>query len=165
MKLNLTNAMIIVKNKYFSGFTLIELVVVVLLLGILSVFAMGRMFDQNQFAARGFFDDTVTAVRFAQKLAVSTGCDVQFSLSTTTGYALNQRAACPGTGAFSTVVMNPANRANAYQNSDIDGLTIPNVTIVFDARGQTTADFAITLSGGGDSYTFYVYQTTGLVDV
>ena len=151
---------------HHSGFTLIELVLVILLLGILSVVAMGRMFDGNQFAARGFFDDTVNAVRFAQKLAVSTGCEVRVSLSGT-GYALDQPAniaACT-TGAFGDAVDNPANRGNAYANSEVAGLTIPNTTIVFDAQGLAASQAVVVMTGPGVSYQFSVSSETGLVSV
>ena len=146
------------------GFSLIELLAVIILLGILSVFAMGRLFDQNQFAARGFFDDTVAAVQFAQKLAVSTGCDVQVSLSPT-GYTLNQRATSCAVGAFTRVVQHPANRSNTYQNTAVAGLTVPSTTITFSARGLASNDALVTLTAPGVSYSFQVYAETGLVDV
>ncbi len=155
--------MIIVKKNRFSGFSLIELIVVVLLLGILSVFAMGRLFDQNQFAARGFFDDTVNAVKFAQKLAVSSGCDVRVTLSPA-GFMLNQRATTCSTGAFTRVVAHPANRSNAYQNTAIAGLTVPTVTITFNAQGLASSDATVVITGSGVSYSFRVYAETGLVD-
>lgn len=153
---------------HHSGFTLIELVVVILLLGILSVVAMGKMFDGNQFKARGFFDDTVTAVRFAQKLAVSTGCEVQVRLSESpgSGYALFQpdaRAECT-TGTFKKAVDNPANRSNPYANSKVAGLNVPNTTIVFDAQGLAANDAVIEMTGT-DTYQFSVSRATGLVSV
>jgi len=147
-----------------SGFTLVELVLVILLLGILSVVAMGKMFDGNQFKARGFFDDTVTAVRFAQKLAVSTGCEVQVRLLAT-GYQLNQpanQANCT-TGVFAAPVRNPANRSNPYANNQVAGLTVPTTTIVFDARGLAASDANVTMTGPGVSYQFSVSSKTGLV--
>ena len=156
--------MIIVERNHFSGFSLIELVVVVLLLGILSVFALGRLFDQNQFEARGFFDDTVNAVRFAQKLAVSSGCDVRVSLSAT-GYVLNQREDTCTSGAFTRAVPNPANRSDDYLNNRIAGLTVPEIDITFNARGLAFSDAEVTMTGSGFSYSFQVYAETGLVDV
>ncbi len=160
--------MSIVKNKHFSGFTLIELVVVVLLLGILSVFAMGRMFDQNQFAAKGFFDDTVTAVRFAQKLAVSSGCDVQVTIDAGS-YELARSSTCTA-GDFTDLVLNPANRANNYANSDMpSGYSFsPVVTFVFNAQGlpDLAADTLINLREGLTTiFTFTIFNQTGLVDV
>lgn len=150
----------------YRGFTLIELVVVVLLLGILSVFAMGKLFDQNQFAAKGFFDDTVNAVRFAQKLAVSSGCAVQVQI-TSTGYQLFQRTNCDPTEAFDITVDNPANRANLYLNNNMpSGFSLTPATIEFHARGviATGNNVTVTLSGGSSSFSFTVFGKTGLVD-
>lgn len=149
----------------YRGFTLIELIVVVMLLGILSVFAMGRLFDQNQFAAKGFFDDTVTAVRFAQKLAVSSGCAVQVQI-TSTSYQLFQGTTC-SSGVFTNAVANPANRANPYLNNNMpSGFSLTPATIEFHARGVIDAgnDVAVTLSGGSGSFSFTVFGKTGLVD-
>ena len=79
--------MSLVKIYRNAGFSLVELITVILLLGILGVVALGRLTDQNLIAARGFFDDTVSAVRFAQKLAISTGCDVRVN-TTASSYQL-----------------------------------------------------------------------------
>jgi len=156
---------IIVNNKRFSGFSIIELVVVVLLLGILSVFALGRLFDQNEFAAKGFFDDTVTAVRFAQKLAVSSGCDVQVSI-TASSYQLFQGTTCTS-GVFTRAVANPANRGNLYLNNDMpSGFSLTPATITFNARGfiDSGANTTVTLSGGSTVFIFLVHGRTGLVE-
>lgn len=152
---------------HHSGFTMIELVVVVMLLGILSVFAMGRLFDQNQFAAKGFFDDTVNAVRFAQKLAVSSGCAVQVQI-TSTSYQLFQGTTC-SSGVFTNAVANPANRANPYLNNNMpSGFSLTPATIEFHARGviEGVGDtpITVTLSGASTSFAFTVYPKTGLVD-
>jgi len=53
------------------GFTLIELVMVILVLGILSVYAAPRMFNSDDFYARGFHDETLAILRYAQKAAIA----------------------------------------------------------------------------------------------
>ncbi len=53
------------------GFTLIELVTVIVLVGVLSVFVAPRMFDMAAFNARGFRDETLSYLRFAQKSAIA----------------------------------------------------------------------------------------------
>jgi len=103
-------------------------------------------------------------VRFAQKLAVSTGCEVQVSLSGS-GYELDQHATNCTTGAFTRAVVNPANRGNLYENSDVAGLTVPVTTIVFDARGLASSDATIVMTGPGVNYQFSVSSETGLVNV
>ena len=54
--------MFTVNTNQNNGFSLIELVTVIVLLAILSIVAPGRSADQDVFAARRFFDDTVVAV-------------------------------------------------------------------------------------------------------
>jgi len=68
------------------GFTLIELIMVLVLLGVLAVFAGPRMLRPTDFYARGFHDETLAYLRYAQKTAVAqrrTVC-VTFSASSVT---------------------------------------------------------------------------------
>lgn len=158
--------------KRFSGFSLIELLTVIVLLGILSVFAIGRLSGPERFAAKGFFDDTVNAVRFAQKLAVSSGCNVQVNI-TTTGYQVRRSATCSLNDLnFNTVVANPANRAIDYENLGTGFTITPATPIVFNARGVlpdpvtpgTNNDQPYVVTGGGETFTFTVIGQTGLVN-
>ena len=52
------------------GFTLLELVMVLLLVGVLAVFVAPR-FEVAVFNARGFADQVGAALRFAQKAAIA----------------------------------------------------------------------------------------------
>ena len=158
-----------------AGFSLVELITVLVLIGVIGVFALGRFTDRDVIAARGFFDDTVNAVRFAQKLAFSSGCDVRVQLSAG-GYALQQRdfpllagSLCGGAG-FTLAVRNPADRALSYQGDAIpDGFSLTAGAIVFDARGLcatcATPSSQFSVSDGSLTYSFRVYAETGLVEV
>ena len=53
------------------GFTLIELVMVLVLAGVLAVFAAPRLFSTGDFNARGFQDETLSLLRYAQKAAIA----------------------------------------------------------------------------------------------
>jgi MSHA pilin protein MshC len=168
--------MSVVQIKRFSGFSLIELIAVILLLGILSVVALGRLATPSQFAVKAFFNDTVNAMRFAQKLAVSSGCDIQVQM-TTAGYKLRQSSACTADDYDDVVhglpVNNPANRSNPYENLTtgfivgMDPITTPITSIVFNARGvlDSGSNVTYTVSGDGTSFSFIVFGQTGLVDV
>jgi len=156
--------MSVVKNYHNSGFSLIELITVVILLGILGVVALGRFSGGDAFAARGFFDDTRNAVRFAQKFAISSGCDVRV-ITTASSYQLRQSSTCIADD-FTDPVANPANRGKNYQNANIPtGYTLTAGNITFDARGEReegTSNFS--LSDGATTYTFRVHASTGLVE-
>lgn len=56
-----------------TGFTLVELIVVILLVGILSVSAIPRFFSDDGFKARGVADEIITSIRHAQRLAMTRG--------------------------------------------------------------------------------------------
>ncbi len=136
-----------------------------ILLGILGVVALGRFTGTDAFAARGFFDDTVSAVQFAQKLAISSGCDVRVII-TANSYRLRQSSACDADN-FTASVDNPVNRDIPYQNVNApSGFSFNLGSITFNARGEregATSDF--TFSGGSLSYSFRVHSSTGLVEV
>ncbi|MFT6990247.1 MAG: MSHA pilin protein MshC [Paraglaciecola sp.] len=167
--------MIIGQYKQSEGFSLIELITVIVLLGILSVFAVGRLLSPDQFEVRVFFNDTVNAVRFAQKLAVGTGCDVQVKM-TEAGYQLLRSSACTANN-FNLKVNNPANRSKDYENFSI-GFKVstvpasdPLTSMIFNARGILDSGDNVTYSvsdgitGSSNSFNFTVFGETGLVNV
>jgi len=155
--------MTIANRNRCAGFSLFEFIIVIVLLSILSVFALGGLFDQDEFAARGFFDDTLNAVRFAQKLAISTGCDVRVATNAS-GYQLLQSSTCTASD-FANPVANPSNRGNNYQNLGIpSGFNLsPTTTVTFNALGIPGSDETFTLTDGSTSYSFNLSGQTGLV--
>lgn len=54
-----------------AGFTLIELIMVIVMLGVLAVFAAPRILNTGDFYARGFHDETQAYLRYAQKTAIA----------------------------------------------------------------------------------------------
>ena len=54
-----------------QGFTLIELVMVIVMLGVLAIYAAPRIFNSGDFYARGFHDETLALLRYAQKTAIA----------------------------------------------------------------------------------------------
>ena len=54
-----------------NGFTLIETITVVVVLGVLSVYAAPRGFIGKDFYDKGFHDETLSYLRYAQKTAIA----------------------------------------------------------------------------------------------
>src|ERR1700756_2928760 len=54
-----------------NGFTLVELVMVIVITGIVASFAVGRFFDRKGFEADIIVDRTKGMLRYAQKLAIA----------------------------------------------------------------------------------------------
>lgn len=137
---------------------------VIVLLGILSATALPRFFDVSGYRQQAFFDDTLNAVRYAQKLAVATGCKVQVSISAN-AYALNSpavRSQCTSNSpVFSLPVRNPGTGEASYTHSE-SGVTLTSTpaTFNFDALGRASADATLTIAG---SKTITVVSETGFV--
>lgn len=152
---------------YQHGFTITELVMVMVILGILAAFAIPRFTNQAPFVARGYFDETLAASRFAQKVAIASGCDTRVSITNAAGYSLLQRAACT-TGGFTLAVTHPGT-GNAFAAAPPAGVVIaPDITFYFDNSGRprstaTTNLLAAPLVTAIGANTLQVEPYTGFV--
>ena len=93
-----------------SGFTLTELVMVIVILGILSVVALPRLLNRQTFEARQFYDEAMSVVRYGQKAAIAQHRNVYVNVSASTiclTYAAD--AACADATAANHV-LNPADQ-------------------------------------------------------
>lgn len=146
------------------GFTLIELVVIMTILGVLAIYASARFADEESFEARGYHDELVAATRFAQRYAVASGCSIQVSIQPAS-YALTLAAPCPaGVG---NPVQSPD--GGSFTGTAPPGVTTSGATgaYVFNAWGDvgTAADSTITVTGGGSSLSFVIRGGSGFVDL
>ena len=80
------------------GFTLIELIMVIVILGVLAVFAAPRILNTGDFTLRGFHDETLSLLRFAQKTAVAQRRTVCVTLAAT-GVTMTMDTNSPPDGA------------------------------------------------------------------
>ena len=79
-----------------AGFTLVELVMTMIIIGILAILALPRFADESAFQTRGFRDETLSLLRYAQKSAVSQRSTVCVTVNST-GVALTIDTNADGT--------------------------------------------------------------------
>jgi prepilin-type N-terminal cleavage/methylation domain-containing protein len=141
-------------NRPQRGFTLVELVAVLLIIGALSVVAVAK-FNPATFEARAAADELLAAIRYAQEKSMSnTGAtDYQIAV-TSSGYAVTQGGAA---------IPHPVTGAAGYSRTWSDVSLSPATTIVFDGYGapNLAAPVTITLSHGSESASVTVENVTG----
>ena len=139
-------------DEHQRGFTLVELVMVMVIVGILGAVVAPRFFDNNVFQSRGFTDQVKASLRYAQKVAIAQHRNVCVALaagSITLTIANAGGAASPcGSG---LALPEGGNSVTAPS-----GVTLSPVTsIIFDALGKpfdtlgnpSVAQKIITISG------------------
>ena len=144
------------------GFTLVELILVIVIAGILAAVVGPRFFTRQVFDERLYAEQVRAALRHGQKLALAGGCRIRFSLATT-GYQLLRDADCDSsTDDFTGAVLDPASGQAPYTGSAPAGIVLlpaAGFTVTFDSLGR--ADQAIAATVGG--YALSVEAGTGLV--
>lgn len=146
------------------GFTLLELITVIVVLGVVSALALPRLVDRAGLQSRGFLDAVRTAVQHARALAVASGCEVQVQIAGN-ALRLDQRIGCVAPGAFNVPVPDPVEAGANYVVSAPNGMTLTSVpaTFVFDSLGQLAGGNATLTIGGAGAGTLTVFASTGFV--
>lgn len=147
-----------------TGYTLVELVLVIAILAIVAAFAAPRFFDQSTFDERGYADALGGALRAAQKAAIATGCNARVQVDAS-GYRARLQAASgnacdPADTTWSLPVALPD--GDSVQGPARAAVSPSSVTITFDAAGVPVGG-APTLAVGAWRVT--TDATTGYVAV
>lgn len=145
------------------GFTLAELVVVMMLVGVLAVVAVPRLFQKSEFAARGARDFVASGLRYAQKSAIAMRRNVCVAVGTT--HLTVTYASAAGAGqpcAAGNTIANPATGLPFAGTAYEEGATVATpTTVVFDALGRPSAPATITVDLHATAVT--IEAETGLV--
>ncbi len=141
------------------GFTLIELIMVIVIVGILAVFVAPRFFDANIFKARGFADEVKATLRYAQKIAVAQHRLVCVAIIAPTASSAKLTLTIANSSAANVCALPlslPASAGNTIQSNDA---TATPANFSFDALGRPSAGQLITVA----SYAITVESETGYV--
>ena len=129
------------------GFTLVELILVLLLIGVLGAVAMPGMFRMAAFSAAGARQQTLVALRYAQKTAIAQRRTVCVAV-TANGLALTMDAAVPPAGACGAALALPfAAPDPVAMNATVNGAAI--AAFGFLPPGSTNQANAITIAIAG----------------
>ena len=141
---------------------------VLVVLAALSVVAYPRFTQQSDFASFAFTQELKTAIRFANKLSIASGCSIRVAITAST-YALHypnntdgNAATCDPPAAFgSNPVINPTKTGN-YTGTTSSGVTITSFgDFYFGTSGEPSSAGTITVNPG--SRQIIIHSATGFV--
>lgn len=130
-----------INPQQIRGFTLIELIIIMMLLGILAVTVMPRM-NSSDFKAGTFRDEVASALRFAQKTATSHRRLVCASLAASSISLRIASANQPGSPATScdTDLRLPAGKFSLDSGDASIAISAPPGTLYFQPDGKISTD-------------------------
>lgn len=130
-----------------NGFTLIELITVIIIVAVIGIVGASKFFGQAAFKEAQVQQELLSALRYAQKIAIASQCPVLVNIGSSS-YSLNYALPCSGN------VKNPATQDNYSETSLPATISSSSSTFSFDASGNispstggsiTIGNFNITL--------------------
>ncbi len=139
--------------QHHKGFTLVELVTVIVILGVLAVVGASKFASNSTFVESQYHQEIISAFRYAQKIAIASQRDVAIAL-TANSYSLSYSGLCSG------IVKHPAGQ-KAFSETGMGGvITTTANTFVYDAEGNITPSAGGTVNIGS-TFTITIESVTG----
>ncbi len=133
-----------------AGFTLVELVMVIVLIGVLMASALPPFFNVDEYQARFVYDELLAAARFGRQAAVAYGCPTRLVV-TTTSFRLLRDDNCliGGAAVFSNnLVVHPTGDTAAFNRTSLpSGASLSAATVTFLENGTADGNYAISACG------------------
>lgn len=156
---------VVVSRRASLGFTLVEVIATLVIIAILGAIAVPRLFDNQAFSERGYIDEVASALRYAQKIALASGCEVSVVVGVG-GYTATQRNTLNNCDAQTGPWTTPVRRAdgnNLAGTAPVGVAMAPAATLIFNRDGVVTNGNPPTFAVG--IFTLTVDPVSGLVTV
>ena len=116
-----------------QGFTLVELIVTIIILGILATVAGPKFFGKKSYNSLGFSQMLVTSVHYAQKRAMSSGCNIRLQLTIDHLKLFRGVSSCKDT--VMSALISKVTGEDFIEDVPA-GLSVETMDIFFDSRGR-----------------------------
>lgn len=146
------------KVRACRGFTLVELVMVLVVMGVLAAVAMPKILSTTGFNARGFHDQSLAYLRYAQKTAVAQRRTVCVAFTTTSITLTLASAAGTSNCSTAATLVGPQGESPVVLNAKT-GVTYTAMPTAFnfDSLGQP-------ITTGGSAQATQTIQVSGISD-
>jgi len=145
---------------------MVELITVMVIAGVLAVVAIPLFFDNNTFQSRGFYDQVISTLRYAQKAAIAQRrflCATFSANSVTLTYdPIPFNAITHSTAVCSGNLAGP-NGQTPYAVDAPSGVTLSGSPFNFDALGKPSFATAQTITVSGYATAITIEAETGYV--
>jgi MSHA pilin protein MshC len=154
-----------IKPRRCRGFTIIELIVVIIVAGILAAFAVPKWSGGTGFEERGYRDQVAATLRYAQKSAIAARRTVCANFTTTPSVLSVQISTAQGAVncALGGPLLGPDDQNLILAATPPAAIAAAPASVIFDAAGRPNAAASISFAGLPGTLDVIVEAETGYV--
>lgn len=157
------------RQKGEAGFTLVELVAVMVVIGIMAAVAIPRFVGRAPFEARGYVDQTLVALQYARQQAVAQRRQVCVAVAAGGALAITRAPAPPPGGVCDGTALTDPSTGGAYVVAPPNGVAVAGINgtalplaLNFNPLGQPNTAAALRVTGE-DNHCLGIDAVTGYV--